>query len=204
MPELLIATHNRGKVREIAALLAGTRWTLTGLPEDLAEFEETGETFAENSRGKALHYAGALGLPALADDSGLEIDALDGEPGVRSARYIDPNIPQSRRNLLVLKRLVDVADVERTARFVCHLTLADEGRIVHEVTGRCEGRITRSARGAAGFGYDPIFVVEGEDESRTFGEMLQKEKARYSHRGRAVRAMAEFLATWDPAAARGT
>ena len=113
-PELLIGTHNRGKVAEIEALLAG--WSCRALPQEADEYPEDAAAFAANARGKALHYARLTGLLTLADDSGLEIDALGGEPGVYSARYIDPAMSQERRNLAVLECLAGVADADRGAR----------------------------------------------------------------------------------------
>jgi len=129
-----------------------------------------------------MFAAAHLDVPVLADDSGLHIDALDGEPGVRSARYIDPG-----------KTPAD----QRAARFVCHLTLAYGADVIHETTGVCEGTIGFAPRGGEGFGYDPIFVVP--DMGVTFAEITREQKAARSHRGQAVRAMAEFLRTWKSA-----
>ena len=193
---LLIATHNAGKVHEISALLAGTPWECVGLPDGTPDFPEDGSTFAENARGKALFYADLVQLPALADDSGLIIDALGGEPGVYSARYIDPTITQEERNRGVLAKLAETPTALRTARFTCHLVLATGPQVVHETTGNCEGVITAGAHGDGGFGYDPIFRPAGEE--RTFAQIDRDEKARLSHRGHAVRAMIDFLQTWDP------
>ena len=193
--ELLLATHNRGKVAELEALLEPTGWRLHGLGPDTPEFPEDGATFAANSRGKALYYSDLTALPALADDSGLEIAALDGEPGVYSARYLDPGMPQSQRNLEVLKLLRDVPDSQRQARFVCHLGLACNGRIVHETTGICVGTIAHEPRGEDGFGYDPIFIWPAA--GKTFAELTRAEKSRLSHRGHAVRQMVTFLAAWS-------
>ncbi len=194
---LLIATHNVGKVREISALLAGTRWQCAGLPAGTPDFPEDGATFAENARGKALFYADRVGLPALADDSGLIIDALGGEPGIYSARYIDPAITPGERNERVLQKLTDTPTASRTARFTCHLVLALSGQVVHETTGTCEGHITEQVCGAGGFGYDPIFRPVGH--ARTFAQIDRDAKALLSHRGQAVRTMIDFLQTWDPA-----
>ena len=193
---LLLATHNVGKVRELSALLAGTPWQCVGLPDGTPDFPEEGSTFAENARGKALFYAGLVGLPSLSDDSGLIIDALGGEPGVYSARYIDPAIAQEDRNHGVLEKLAGTPVASRTARFTCHLVLAAAERLVHETTGICEGRITARAHGDGGFGYDPIFRPDGHE--RTFAQIDRDAKARLSHRGHAVRAMIDFLQTWDP------
>lgn len=193
---LLLATTNPGKVAEIATMLSETDWQVVALPDDVPEYEETGDTFAANARGKALFYARWTGLPALADDSGIEIDALGGEPGVYSARYIDPDIPQSRRNEAVVDRLRGVLAERRGARFVCHLVLALGDRVVHETTGTCEGRIADAPRGEQGFGYDPIFLVP--ELGRTFAELSREQKSALSHRGRAVRPMVEFLRHWNP------
>lgn len=199
--ELLIGTHNRGKVGEIEALLAGGRWRCIGLPSGSDEYEETGTTFAANARGKALHYARLTGRVTLADDSGLEIAALAGEPGVYSARYIDPELSPSQRNLAVLQRLAEIADADRGAQFVCQVALARPDGLVHEQRGVCTGRITRQPRGTGGFGYDPIFQATGD--TRTFAELTHQEKSQRSHRGKAVSAMIEFLRDWKPASQAG-
>ena len=184
---VLLATHNRGKVGELAALLEDVEVSVIGLPATSPEFEEVGKTFAENARGKALFYAARNDFLTLADDSGLEIDALDGEPGVRSARYIDSMLSQDQRNLEVLARLEGVPKARRTARFICHLVLARGSQIVSETRGECAGVISHTARGNNGFGYDPIFLspVLGQ----TFAEITSVDKSRRSHRGRALRQM---------------
>ena len=194
--QLLLATTNPGKVAEIAEMLSDTDWQVVPLPADTPEYEETGDTFAANARGKARFYSQWIGLPALADDSGIEVDALGGEPGVYSARYVDPDIPQSRRNEVIVERLAGVKDEARGARFVCHLVLAVGDRVVHESTGICEGLIAPAPRGDQGFGYDPIFEVP--ELGRTFAELSREHKSALSHRGRAVRAMVEFLREWSP------
>jgi len=178
------------------ALLDSSPWTVERLPGEVGEYEETGETFADNARGKALFAAAVLALPVLADDSGLEIDALGGEPGVRSARYLDETMSQARRNQAILERMRGIPPGLRRARFVCHLALAHGGEIIHETTGVCEGTIGIEPRGQGGFGYDPIFVVPELDA--TFAEIGREQKSARSHRGRAVRAMADFLRTWNP------
>ncbi len=193
---LLIATHNAGKVQEISALLAESPWQCAGLPDGTPDFPEDGATFAENACGKALFYAKYVGLPALADDSGLIIDALGGEPGIYSARYIDPGLTQAERSQCVLEKLASTPVEARTARFACHLALAVPGRLVHETIGTCEGRITGQAQGDGGFGYDPIFRPAGH--THTFAQIDRAAKAQLSHRGQAVRAMIDFLQTWDP------
>jgi len=193
---LLIGTHNVGKIREIAALLVDGPWHCVGLPPATPDFPEDGQTFAENARGKALFYADREGLPTLADDSGLIIDALGGEPGVYSARYIDPAITQAERNRGVLEKLAATPRGARSARFTCHLVLALPGRVVHETTGVCEGAISEAVHGDQGFGYDPIFRPAGH--ASTFGQIDLDAKAQLSHRGQAVRAMIRFLQSWDP------
>lgn len=193
---LIFATRNQGKVREMEELLIGSGWRAARMPDEIEEFEETGDTFADNARGKALSASLHLAEPVLADDSGLEIDALGGEPGVRSARYIDESFTTEQRNQAVLDRLRDVPEDQRTARFVCHLVLAHRGEIVHETIGTCEGVIGDEPRGAGGFGYDPLFVAP--DLGRTFAEIDRDEKSARSHRGAAARAMADFLRGWRP------
>lgn len=195
-PRLILATRNEGKVAELTALLEGTCWVLERLPPEFGDYEETGETFADNARGKALFVSAQLSLPVLADDSGLEIDALRGEPGVRSARYIDESLSQAERNEAVLDKLSDTPVGLRTARFSCHLALALGGDIVHETTGRCSGSIGLAPRGNWGFGYDSIFIVP--NLGLTFAEISREQKSAQSHRGAAMRAMVEFLGRWQP------
>jgi XTP/dITP diphosphohydrolase len=195
-PRIVFATRNEGKISEMLALLRSSPWSIERLPDTVGEFEETGETFGDNARGKALHAAAALSLPVLADDSGLVIDALDGRPGVRSARYLRDDASAAERNLAILEEMLGKSAEERTARFVCHVALAHRDNIVHETTGVCEGVIGREPRGEHGFGYDPIFVVP--ELGKTFAEIGREEKSARSHRGRAVRAMADFLRLWKP------
>ena len=175
---LVIASGNAGKVREFRSLLAHLPVELQSQPEGL-EVEETGTTFAANARIKAVEVARRSGQWALADDSGLSVNALGGAPGVHSARYA-PSDPE--RIARLLKALGD--QQERTARFCAALCVAaPDGSVLLEVEGRCEGRITEAARGEQGFGYDPIFEVDGT--GRTFAEMSLKEKKSHGHRGRA-------------------
>jgi len=195
-PRLLIATSNPGKLVEMRELLAETPWEIVGLPSDAPDFEETGLTFAENARDKALYRSLLTDVPVVADDSGLVIDALGGEPGVHSARYLDPDMAQGDRNRAVLTKLAGLAPEERTARFICHLVLAYRGEIVHETEGTCEGRIAEEERGRTGFGYDPIFLVP--ELGLTFAEISPAEKDARSHRGEAARALASFLPDWRP------
>ncbi|WP_375743747.1 RdgB/HAM1 family non-canonical purine NTP pyrophosphatase [Corallococcus interemptor] len=191
-PKLLFATGNAGKLRELRALVgdAVEVVSLKDLPA-VPEPVEDGATFEENAVKKAREYSEATGLPALADDSGLCVDALDGRPGVLSARYA-PGSDKDRYEKL-LADLADVPEEKRTASFRCALALVtgrgDEARV--EV-GRCEGLILRAPKGANGFGYDPVFQVEGEG-GRSMAELAPEEKSRVSHRARAFQLMRRHL-----------
>lgn len=199
---IIIASGNPGKVREIAAVLASLDVQAVGLCDldaDIPEPEETGETFTENARDKALYYAEQTGTWCLADDSGLVVDALDGRPGVHSARYAcdrcgedaSRDLIDQANNAKLLDELAGATDAQRTARFVCHLALAGEGRILLEAEGTLEGRIGQGPRGANGFGYDPLFVLP--DRGCTTAELGPEDKNAISHRGQAVRAFAARL-----------
>jgi XTP/dITP diphosphohydrolase len=189
LPHVLLATRNPGKLREVREIAAGTGWIWHTLAEwpVLADAEETGATFAENARLKALYYARHTGLPTLADDSGLEVDVLGGAPGVHSARFAGSPRDDAANNRKLLGLLAAVPLEQRTARFRCALALAQEGRVVLESTGTFEGLICDEARGANGFGYDPHFLVP--DLGRTAAELTPAEKNTRSHRGQALRAM---------------
>lgn len=186
-PALVVATHNRGKLDEIAALLASRDITLSSNADhDLPEPEETGETFVENARLKAHAAATATGLPALADDSGIEIDGLGGRPGVHTADWAET--PQGRDFVLAMARAHDELVASQapepwTARFCCTLVLAWPDGHEEVFPGTMPGRIVWPGRGAGGHGYDPIFQPEGYDE--TFAEMDRWEKNRISHRAKA-------------------
>lgn len=185
--ELLVATHNEGKTRELSELLADTPLKLRSLSEfpQVEEAEETGETFVENAVLKARHYGSRCGLWTLADDSGLEVDALGGAPGVYSARYGGRAISYAERMALLLKELNATGDEERRARFVCVIALADpRAGAVETFEGVCEGRIADAPRGTGGFGYDPLFIPEGYAQS--FGELPPEIKQSLSHRARAL------------------
>jgi XTP/dITP diphosphohydrolase len=190
MNELLIATANPGKAREFQEML-GNDWTVRTLRDlpGVPDIVEDGATFEENARIKAL------ALPfdglVLADDSGLEVDALDGAPGVRSARYAgEPK--DDRRNLEKLLQVMEpVPDDRRGAQFRCVLVLARGGRVVHVTEGICRGRIARVATGDGGFGYDPVFIPDGRSES--FGVLSSEVKHALSHRGAALRRMVDYL-----------
>ncbi len=193
MPRLLLATTNPGKIRELRDLLAGCGWEiLTPLDMGLTlHVEETGQTYAENARLKAEAYARASGLVALADDSGLEVDALGGAPGLHSARYAGQDTTHADKMEALLAELRDVPDERRTARFRAVIVIATPDGRTFQAEGVCEGRIARAPRGAGGFGYDPIFLIAGG--SRTMAELTAEEKNRVSHRARAAAAACAML-----------
>ena len=182
MKTLVIASGNVGKIREFEGLLKALPVNVQPQPTGL-EVEETGSTFAANARLKAIAVARATGEWALADDSGLSVDALDGAPGVHSARYAATDPERIARLLKALN-----GSSQREAHFCAALCIAaPDGRVLLEVEGRCQGRITQLPRGDQGFGYDPIFEVEGT--SLTFAEMPLAEKKQHGHRGRAFTAL---------------
>ncbi len=199
MTTLLIATSNSGKVIEIAALLEGLNCRVIGLfdlPQPPPSVEETGTTFVANALIKAEHYHAHSGLITLADDSGLEVDALDGRPGVYSARYGGEGLSSAGQIALLLEELKDTPEEKRAGRFVCSIALIGElngARIRRTFEGQCEGRIAFAPRGQGGFGYDPIFI--DAELGNTFAELSRAEKAARSHRGKALRAAREYLET---------
>lgn len=198
---MLVATTNKGKLREIQSALAGV--TVNGVPIDVRLLpddagipapEETGSTFAENARLKALYYARATGMLTVAEDSGLEIDALDGAPGVLSARY--PGATYGERFTRLFGEMAARgagldAPERRGARFVAALALARDGEVLFETEGIIEGRIVDTPSGAGGFGYDPIFFYP--PYGRTLADVSDAEKLRVSHRGAAFRELRAFL-----------
>jgi XTP/dITP diphosphohydrolase len=192
-PALLVATTNAGKLREIADILKGLPVSLLTLRDrpGIAEPDETGHTFAENARLKALYYAAETNLPSVADDSGLEIDALDNAPGVHSARWHGTDYPSKFRKIQEL--LHERGAVGSTARFVCHVALAKNGRILFEAEGIVRGEIVAEPRGTNGFGYDPVFFYP--PLGRTLAELGRAEKSAVSHRGQAFAALRKHLAT---------
>jgi XTP/dITP diphosphohydrolase len=203
-PRLLLATHSPHKLAELRELLHLERGELVGLSDVGIDDdpEETGETFETNARIKARFAARSTGLPSLADDSGLEVDALDGKPGVRTRRYAGPNATDAANNAKLLAALDGLAPDRRGARYVCVLALAVPGPgaepaaaiPIRTVRGTTRGRIAIEPRGNGGFGYDPIFEPEGEPPGgRTFGQWSAAEKNAVSHRGRAARRMAPIL-----------
>ncbi len=189
--KLLVATTNRGKLREIAAILHGVPVELVTLERyrGIPEPQENGATFAENARLKARYYSTATGLASVADDSGLEIDALDKAPGVHSARWHGTDYAVKFRKIHELLREKGVGG--STARFVCAVALADKGRIVFEATGTVEGEIAPEPRGTHGFGYDPIFWYP--PYGKTLAEVELNQKGAVSHRGKAFSALREYL-----------
>jgi XTP/dITP diphosphohydrolase len=192
-PRIVLATRNQGKAREIAAIYAHLRitWlTLADFPEAGAAVE-AGATYAQNATAKALTASSATGLPALADDSGVEVDALDGAPGVHSARFLGSVATDAERNARIVDMLGAVPLERRTARFRAAVAVALPNGSVRIFEGTCEGRIATSARGRGGFGYDPIFIPDGE--TRTMAEVPAEIKNRISHRARALRAAEPYL-----------
>ena len=216
-PVLLLASANQGKLRELRTILAGLPVELVGLTEaglgDPPEVEETGDTFLENARIKARAYAAWSGLAAVADDSGLEVDALGGAPGVRSARYAGEGAGDRANLDKLLAELDGVPPERRTARFRCAAVLVDpawgsgglkersgrppEGWGEWHAEGTWEGRLLEAPRGTGGFGYDPVFVPDGWD--RTSAEVDQATKDAASHRGRAFRALRPAIEAWAAA-----
>lgn len=193
---IVMATQNDGKTREFRDLLRVAGLTLVSAREaGIHAFpEETGETFAANARAKAAFAARETSYPAIADDSGIIVDALDGAPGVRSARFGDAGWDDAARNRYLLELLRDVPPERRTARFVAAVALVTPGGIVRETAGVLEGRVALHLRGAGGFGYDPLFVPVGQHgEERTLGQMAADEKNAISHRARALAAMRPLL-----------
>jgi XTP/dITP diphosphohydrolase len=190
---LVIATGNRGKFNEIAALLEDLKVRI--LPLDrvgpVVVPPESGDSFQENARLKAVTVARATGYLSLADDSGLEVDALGGAPGVLSARFGGTDLTDADRCRLLLDKLIGVPPERRTARFRCAVAVAEPGGAVHVTAGTCEGRIATSPQGSHGFGYDPIFEVPAL--GRTLAEVGPDVKNRLSHRAQAVRAARVIL-----------
>ena len=192
--ELVIGTGNRAKGRELAELLAPVGLELSTLADypQAIEVAETGDTFAANAAEKAVQQARHLGRWVLADDSGLAVDALAGAPGVLSARYSGPAATDTSNNRLLLERLAGLPPEQRTARFVCHMTLSGPSGVVRaESESCCRGRIILAPRGPHGFGYDPLFEIV--EYHRTFGELGLAVKSCLSHRARAARALIPAL-----------
>src|SRR5437762_5044657 len=193
MRRLLVATTNQGKLREIRSLLSGVPIQIVSLADiaPIAEPEETGKTFAENARLKARYYAEQSGLWTVAEDSGLVVDAMDGEPGVYSARFLRSDATYPERFQEIFRRLDARADAPRTARFVAALASVEAGQVVYETTGSVHGEIARAPKGVGGFGYDPIFFYP--PYRMTFAEVSDEQKNAVAHRGIAFRAFADWI-----------
>lgn len=193
---ILLGTTNRDKIREMKRLLDELPIEfrpLTAYP-DVTEAEETGATYADNARLKATHYARYTGLATVAEDSGFEVDVLDREPGVHSARFLGPDATYPQRFAEIYRRVRAVGAAGSTARFVCTLVLATPEKIEFETRQTVEGELAPEPRGSRGFGYDPIFLYPAF--GRTLAEVEEIEKSSVSHRGKAVRAVREFLRHW--------
>ncbi len=187
--KLVLATHNPGKIREFSQMATAHGIELLPMPEEL-DPEETGSTFMENALIKARAAAEVTNLPAVADDSGLEIDALDGRPGIRSARYCEGT--DADRRVKILEEMTAVPAGKRQAAFVCAMALClPDGSILKTTEERWRGSIGYDCRGANGFGYDPIFQLDGRDE--TSAMITNEEKNTLSHRGQAWRKMLDFI-----------
>ena len=192
-PGLLIATNNAGKLSELACLLSDSRHRILSLSDARIDLDvaESGSTFEENAALKARTYAQESGTLTLADDSGLEVEALGGEPGVLSSRYAGEGATDEQRIAFLLQKLNNISVAYRGARFRCVLALAAPGGPVELYEGECYGRILDAPHGTNGFGYDPIFLVDGL--GRTMAELTAEEKNRVSHRGRAANRVVEAL-----------
>ena len=190
---VVLATRNPGKLREMREILAGLPVDFALLADcpEVPEPEETGRTFVQNARLKAMYYARATGHLALADDSGLEVDALGGRPGIHSARFAGTDKDDAANNARLLHELAGVPEERRSARFRCAVCLAEPDRALLEAEGAIEGRIIDEPRGENGFGYDPHFLVP--ELGVTTAQLSSAQKSRISHRGRALRALAQKL-----------
>lgn len=194
---VMLATSNTGKLREYRRLAPYSAITLDLLPgfADFPEFDEAAPTFAENAAGKALHYSRFAEDVVLAEDSGLVVPALNGAPGVKSARYGGKNATDADRVRKLLNEMSALRDAARSAKFVCVSALACQGRAIAVVSDDVRGTITSEPRGENGFGYDPVFFVT--ELGKTFAEATAEEKDRLSHRGKAFRKLLAFLESGD-------
>jgi len=191
MMTIIIATRNKGKITEFTRLLAGRGFALIPAGPDLPEAPETSDRYEENAAAKALAAAAAFHQPAVSDDSGLAVAALDGAPGVRSSRFFGPGLSDREKYERLLALLDSVGDGRRAARFICAAALAlPDGRYWVR-RGEVEGEILRAPRGAGGFGYDPVFWVP--DFACSFAELTPEQKEQVSHRGRALRALLPII-----------
>lgn len=194
MKKLVLGTGNEGKTAELRDLLGNVGFKIVGLGEfDPVEPPvESGATFAENAAIKASYYARSLGTNVLADDSGLEVTALGGRPGVFSARFAGENADDTQNNEKLLKELSKSDSTDRSSRFVCEMALADAtGKIVFRSSGVCSGTIAHKPSGFNGFGYDPLFTPDGFD--KTFGDLPKNIKKSHGHRAKAASGIARFL-----------
>jgi len=196
MTKLLIGTGNIGKLREIKSILGDVAYELMCLADfaDLKTPDEDGATYTDNAVLKARSYASQSGLLTLADDSGLEVEALNWGPGVFSARYAGDQASDADRRSLLLSGFSKTGSQKRTARFVCVVAIATPTEVINVSEGVCEGKIIDASRGRGGFGYDPLFVPEGYD--LTFAELPDGLKNQISHRGRALSKAREFLLSY--------
>lgn len=191
--KFVFASHNKGKIKEVQEILAPFNIEIEPIPADFPEIEEDGASFEENAKIKARAVCQATGLPAMADDSGLTVDALDGFPGIHSARWAGPEANAHDRNQLLLEKLLSVPEGQRGAEFVCvAVCVFPDGREL-AVRGQCRGTILDEEHGTGGFGYDPIFCVP--EYRCTFGELASDVKNSISHRARAFTALGSALRT---------
>lgn len=191
MKRLVVGTRNAGKVREIQESLRELDYECMGLPPGMPEAVEDGDTFKDNAIIKACYYAKLTGEACLADDSGLEVDVLDGAPGVYSARYAGEHATDGENNLKLLQALAGIQAEKRTARFRSVLALAEPDGSHLTTDGVCEGLILENSRGEGGFGYDPLFFMP--EIGKTLAEMTLEEKNAVSHRGNALKSLKEIL-----------
>ena len=189
--KFVLASHNRGKIQEVKQIWEPMGLEIVPMPEDFPEIEEDGASFEENAMIKARTVSKALGLPAVADDSGLVVDALDGFPGIHSARWAGPDATAHDRNVLLLEKMLSVPEDQRGAKFVCVAACVFPDGKEMTVRGQCRGTILSEERGTGGFGYDPIFCVP--EYGCTFGELEQDVKNSISHRARAFTALGSAL-----------
>ena len=191
--KLLLATRNKGKIREQVEVMSESGIEVVGLDAwpDLESPEEPGPSFIDNAVVKALYYHRATGLPAVGEDSGLEVDALDKAPGIYSARWMGEDTSYAVKNQRLLEKLKDLPSEKRTARYVCAVALAERDEIIFRVVETIEGLIAEHPKGQGGFGYDPVFYYPPFD--KTLAEAKSEEKNRVSHRGKAMARLSEFL-----------
>jgi XTP/dITP diphosphohydrolase len=195
--KLLLATTSSGKIREQRVALQGLDVEITSLAAcpDIVAPDEPGPTFLDNAVAKAMYYHDATGVASVGEDSGLVVDALDGQPGIHSARWLGHDTPYDVKNARLLEQLTNVSEQGRAARFVSAVALAYGNEIVFSVRETCEGLIATDPRGKDGFGYDPIFFFP--PLNKTMAELTAEEKNRISHRGKAVTALRVFLESWS-------